>query len=87
MFFQNTLVGVDNAGNRYYKRGSRRFVRYATSAYDSTNIAPEWHLWLHHAVDSVPDGSSYAEASRFCGLGETSPRAKVDALSYVAWRP
>ncbi|ACT69485.1 NADH-ubiquinone oxidoreductase subunit NDUFA12 family protein [Neorickettsia risticii] len=87
MFCKDTLVGVDNAGNRYYKRGSRRFVRYATSECDPTKIAFEWHLWLHHAVDFVPDGSSSTEASRFCGLGETSARDEVGALPYVPWRP
>ncbi|QHD65247.1 NADH-ubiquinone oxidoreductase subunit NDUFA12 family protein [Neorickettsia findlayensis] len=87
MFCHDTLVGVDNAGNRYYKRGNRRFVRYAAGMCDPSRVAVEWHLWLHHAVDFVPDGSCSTEVSRCRELNEVSARNERDTLPYIAWKP
>lgn len=52
------LVGVDRAGNRYYRsRGKRhnrerRWVIYKGEE-EASRIPPEWHAWLHH-VTSAP---------------------------------
>jgi NADH:ubiquinone oxidoreductase subunit len=58
-------VGEDASGNRYFearKGGNglagngapRRWVIYA-GANDASRIPPEWHAWLHHQIDAVPD--------------------------------
>lgn len=55
-----TEVGRDSFGNIYYasKPGSkgeaRRWVIYA-GAPEATQVPPEWHLWLHKTVDTLPD--------------------------------
>ena len=61
-------VGVDTAGNRYYRsRGKRsgsprevakpdrerRWVIYA-GANDASNVPAEWHGWLHGQYDELP---------------------------------
>jgi NADH:ubiquinone oxidoreductase subunit len=57
-------VGVDTLGNRYYqakrRRGynhDRRWVIYK-GAPEASKVPPEWHGWLHHQSDSVPDNAT-----------------------------
>lgn len=53
------FVAEDEAGNRYYesKKGpGRRWVIY-TGGNDASNVPAEWHGWLHHTVEDVPDQS------------------------------
>jgi NADH:ubiquinone oxidoreductase subunit len=63
------LVGMDTLGNRYFtgkpRRGSkqeRRFVLYATMAggrgYDASQVPPEWHGWLHHQTNILPQAQN-----------------------------
>jgi NADH:ubiquinone oxidoreductase subunit len=58
----NRHVGDDAAGNVYYEGKAnmhgvpRRFVLY-NGANDASRVPPEWHAWLHHMVDDVPDAS------------------------------
>jgi NADH:ubiquinone oxidoreductase subunit len=54
-------VGQDVLGNVYYEaktpdaRGlKRRWVLYQ-GANDASRVPPEWHGWLHHTVEQVPD--------------------------------
>lgn len=49
-------VGEDAAGNRYYQSrdGQRRWVLYK-GANDASRVAPEWHGWLHHSYDALPE--------------------------------
>lgn len=55
-------VGTDSRGNVYYEGGRdtagrpRRWVIYP-GANDASLIPPEWHGWMHHQVDDVPDRS------------------------------
>ena len=62
-------VGTDTLGNRYFtgkaRRGTkreRRFVIYANMAggrgYDASQVPPEWHGWLHHQTDLVPQANN-----------------------------
>lgn len=48
-------VGSDDAGNRYFESrdGGRRWVLYAGSN-DASRVPPEWHGWLHHSYDGLP---------------------------------
>ncbi len=57
-------VGKDASGNKYYRgkarRGTtreRRWVIYANKTEAST-VPAEWHGWLHHQTDRVPDDKS-----------------------------
>ncbi len=61
------FVGADSLGNRYYAararkgyRHDRRFVMYKGRP-EASSVPPEWHGWLHHQTDKVPDmaGASY----------------------------
>lgn len=49
-------VGQDGEGNVYYeaKRGGRRWVIYNGPA-EATRVPAEWHGWLHHTTDLLPD--------------------------------
>ena len=66
-WLRGELVGSDVFGNRYYRdksqkklqRGGGRFSRekrwviYNGDA-EASRVPPEWHAWLHHTVDDVP---------------------------------
>jgi NADH:ubiquinone oxidoreductase subunit len=53
-------VGEDSDGNVYYQAKTatnglyRRWVIYKGSN-DASRVPPEWHGWLHHSVDALPD--------------------------------
>jgi NADH:ubiquinone oxidoreductase subunit len=49
-------VGEDGDGNVYYESrdGDRRWVIYNGSN-DSSRVPPEWHGWLHHTQQDLPD--------------------------------
>lgn len=55
-----TKVGEDELGNRYYEvkqgggRPPRRWVLYKGSN-DASRVSPEWHSWLHHMIEGLPD--------------------------------
>jgi NADH:ubiquinone oxidoreductase subunit len=58
--FHGTHVGTDFAGNKYYKakgrtgtRRERRWVIYTGKA-EASLVPPEWHGWLHHQTDTLP---------------------------------
>ncbi|HTV45056.1 MAG TPA: NADH:ubiquinone oxidoreductase subunit NDUFA12 [Stellaceae bacterium] len=66
-------VGTDSLGNRYYRekgrrtlsRGGGRFSREKRwVVYDGepegSKVPPEWHAWLHHTVDEVPQPEARA---------------------------
>jgi NADH:ubiquinone oxidoreductase subunit len=99
-------VGTDQFGNVYYRgkpRGGateeRRWVMYA-SAPDASKIPPEWHGWIHHQTDTVPDGASkYRQpwqkppVSNKTGTDQAyfppGVRGKRESATadYVAWQP
>lgn len=63
--FGGKYVGTDSVGNRYYrgkprandrfagKPRERRWVIYK-DAPEASSVPPEWHGWLHHQTDVVP---------------------------------
>ena len=60
--FKGIFVGNDEKGNRYYKsnishgiKKEKRWVLYHKNNNDPTSINPEWHGWLHHIIDDIPD--------------------------------
>lgn len=52
-------VGRDAQGNVYYgskaakNRPARRWVIY-NGAPEASRVPPEWYLWLHRTVDTIP---------------------------------
>ena len=59
--FRGNLVGKDYDGNKYYKsnisygtKKEKRWVLYKKDD-DPTNIDPNWHAWLHHVVEDIPN--------------------------------
>ncbi len=57
-------VGIDSAGNRYYRerrrpasRRERRWVLFQGRA-EASSVPPQWHAWLHHTSDDTPDENS-----------------------------
>ncbi len=57
-------VGIDTLGNKYYRtkarkgyKHERRWVIYKGQP-EASAVPPEWHGWLHHQSDSVPDSST-----------------------------
>ncbi len=57
-----TRIGEDALGNVYYQGGvdpngvPRRWVIYA-GANDASRVPPAWFGWLHHQVDTLPEGA------------------------------
>lgn len=66
-WFNGERVGSDSFGNQYYREKKRRplvkgggfnsrerrWVIYSGRA-EATKVPAEWHGWLHHTVDTVP---------------------------------
>ncbi len=66
-WLRGELVGTDTYGNRYYRlKGDkprrlgggrfsreRRWVIYNGEP-EGSKVPPEWHAWLHHTVNEVP---------------------------------
>ncbi|BBC71875.1 NADPH:quinone oxidoreductase subunit [Altererythrobacter sp. B11] len=55
-------VGTDSLGNKYYRSTKRktaggleqRWVIY-NGANDASRVPSEWHGWLHHSYDELPE--------------------------------
>lgn len=58
-FRHGLLVGEDGTGNRYYKhkKNDRRWVIY-NGDMEASRVPPEWHGWLHHSDDTIPEASA-----------------------------
>jgi NADH:ubiquinone oxidoreductase subunit len=59
-------VGTDEMGNQYYVQSKgigplgvpRRWVVFKNGA-EASQISPDWHGWMHHTVDELPDQDGY----------------------------
>jgi NADH:ubiquinone oxidoreductase subunit len=71
-WFCGELVGTDAYGNRYYRERRRRPLVRGGGRYsrdkrwvmyngepEASKVPPEWHAWLHHTVDTVPDPAAW----------------------------
>lgn len=82
-------VGTDAQGNKYYRSKSgkaktpegyeRRWVIYA-GANDASRVPAEWHGWLHHSYDGVPE--SHLPPPRIWEVDYT-PNATGTAQAYL----
>jgi len=59
-WLRGRYVGLDEAGNRYYKskKGDRRWVIYNGYA-EASAIPPGWNGWMHHRTDITPVEEQY----------------------------
>jgi len=102
-------VGTDAQGNRYYRSSKkdtagreRRWVIYQ-GANDASRVPAEWHGWLHHSYDEVPEShlpppriweadytpnaTGTAAAYRPQGALERGGRRARATGDYEAWSP
>jgi len=96
-------VGADGFGNRYFTEksgGRRRWVLFVGEA-EASKVPPEWHAWLHHTTDDLPQDRPAKpwEKPHLPNLTGTSaaykPPGAVDhggrrapaTGDYQAWRP
>ncbi len=101
-------IGEDALGNAYYEGKPlpdgrrRRFVLY-NGANDASRVPPEWHGWLHHQYDDVPDAAlppprrwekepkpnvtGTVAAYRPAGALEAGGRRAAATGDYEAWTP
>lgn len=91
-WLKGELVGADQFGNRYYREKSkrplrrgggfdsreRRWVLYKGEA-EASRVPPEWHGWLHHTVDAVPQG---ADRPKYPWQKEHIPNASGTPRAY-----
>ena len=106
-------VGTDGLGNVYYRAkrkpslgtsaaNERRWVIYNGSN-DASRVPPEWHGWLHHQYDELPEShlpppriweaepapnrTGTAGAYRPQGALERGGQRARAAADYQAWTP
>lgn len=103
-------VGTDAQGNTYYRAKKakttegyeRRWVIYA-GANDASRVPSEWHGWLHHSYDDVPEShlppariweadytpnaTGTVAAYRPQGALERGGRRAAATGDYEAWSP
>jgi NADH:ubiquinone oxidoreductase subunit len=97
-------VGQDALGNVYFaaKKGGKRWVIY-NGANDASRVPPEWHGWLHHTIDELPDEAlppariwekpavanqtGTVDAYRPAGALEKGGRRAAATGDYEAWSP
>lgn len=81
-------VGADTIGNVYFRakarpgyKRERRWVMYKGEP-EASSVPPEWHGWLHHQTDAVPD----AETASFRRPWQKAPQSNMTGTSQ-AYRP
>ncbi len=110
-------VGTDGQGNQYYRSrnkrsklatdgsyagGERRWVIY-NGANDASRVPSEWHGWLHHSYDALPEShlppphiweadyspnaTGTVKAYRPAGALEQGGRRARASGDYEAWTP
>lgn len=102
-------VGTDAQGNAYYRSKKktvdgreRRWVIYQ-GANDASRVPAEWHGWLHHSYDALPEShlappkiwetdyapnaTGTAGAYRPQGALERGGRRAAATGDYEAWTP
>ena len=83
---KGTHVGTDAQGNKYFRSKKRkttegyerRWVVYE-GANDASRVPAEWHGWLHHSYDGVPE--SHLPPPRIWEADFT-PNATGTAMAY-----
>ncbi len=106
--FNGEKVGEDAAGNTYFRGKKqrhgreRRWVIYQGSN-DSSRVPAEWHGWLHHSYDEIPEShlpppriweadytpnaTGTVQAYRPSGALERGGKRAASTGDYEAWSP
>lgn len=86
-FLHGKKVGTDEFGNTYYcgkprrqSKRERRWVLYHGKA-DPTTIPAEWHGWIHHQTNAIPQ-----ESNPLRPAWQTSPTPNATGTD-AAYRP
>ncbi len=99
-------VGEDAAGNYYFEqrvtakgRRARRWVVYAGAA-EASEVAPEWHSWLHYTTDApldrpvkpwqkahLPNLTGTAGSYRPAGHDYQGGKTAEASADYESWSP
>ena len=95
-------VGEDEYGNIYYETrdGKRRWVCYADIP-EASQIAPDWHGWLHFTWDEPPTKAPLphktwekphqenptGSAAAYAPAGSLHQIAPIKRRDYDAWQP
>ncbi|MEO5707692.1 MAG: NADH:ubiquinone oxidoreductase subunit NDUFA12 [Alteraurantiacibacter sp.] len=102
-------VGTDAQGNTYHRARKvaegafeRRWVLY-NGANDASRVPAEWHGWLHHSYDALPEShlpppriwetefapnaTGTPDAYRPAGALEKGGRRAAASGDYEAWTP
>ncbi len=101
-FIRGKQVGTDNENNKFYvhkKNSQKRWIIY-NGLMDASRIPAEWHDWLHHRTDEIPNESDKKlnwykmHKENSTGTNESySPNASKDKepailkKNYKPWRP
>jgi len=92
LFFSATTkskkVGTDGYGNTYYEaaprksyKRQRRWVMYEDEP-EASKVPPEWHGWLHHQTNSVPEDAEVSYRRPW----QTLPKENMTGTDH-AYRP
>ncbi|PWN32513.1 NDUFA12-domain-containing protein [Meira miltonrushii] len=62
------LVGTDSFGNKYFENleeqpGRHRWIDYAAHDYNTVQVEPQWHSWLHHIRQDPPNVDPIVQAA------------------------
>ena len=95
-------VGEDASGCQYYQNadGTRRWVIYCGYA-EASRVPPEWHGWLHHTSDALPDSepggrqpwqidhqeNQTGSATAYVPAGSLRRSRPTEPTDYEAWNP
>ena len=101
-FLKGKKVGSDNENNKFYihkKNSQKRWIIY-NGLMDASRIPAEWHDWLHHRTDEIPNESDKKlnwykmHKENSTGTNESySPNVSKDKepeilkKNYEPWRP
>jgi NADH:ubiquinone oxidoreductase subunit len=100
---KGTKVGEDHQGNTYHEsKDGRRWVIY-NGANDASRVPAEWHGWLHHTIDGLPEShlppprvweteftpnlTGTNRAYRPSGALEAGGKRQMATGDYEAWTP
>ena len=104
---KGNFVGKDENGNKFYQsnvsHGTKKDKRWVLfKKEEDTNIQPNWHAWLHHLVNKVPNDKlkknffwQKKKTSNFTGTdkaylpkGHILNKKKGESnKNYVSWKP
>ncbi|KAJ3180841.1 hypothetical protein HDU85_003926 [Gaertneriomyces sp. JEL0708] len=94
------FVGEDSFGNQYFENRNDivlrdRWVEYKKWNYDATQVPPEWHQWLTHITDDIPNAQTLPRPffspekplENVSGSAAAYKPYSTTVPKYSAWKP